>query len=180
MIGSLESSRYVSYANDCRLNTLLWYHNARFQAVVQTISDRVEARSTTASRGSKKCASLAQRLATAPSAAGKAAIIRKELIEQLVRLLGEAAGSLDAEKPTSLYGFDSLVAAELLNWLASTLGVDMTLVQLLSKATRIEDVVRMAVEVNEKKCVDDPVHGSSASHNHLLTSLDINARFAAE
>ena len=50
-----------------------------------------------------------------------------------------AADSIDAEKPMSLYGFDSIVAAELRNWLVGTLGVDMTLVQLLSKATRIED-----------------------------------------
>ena len=149
IIGSLEPSRYVPYVKDGQLDALLWRHDARFQAIIQAISDRAEARIAVASSGSNaECASLAQRLDAAASSAEKTGIIREELIEQLVRLLGVTGDSVGTEKPMSLYGFDRLVATELRNWLARTLSVDVTLVQLLSKATRIEDLVRMAAEVN--------------------------------
>lgn len=149
VIGSLEPARYLPYVRDNRFNSLLWHNDSRFQAVVQTISDRVD--DTTASKDFNNTdTSLSQRLDKAASSAEKASIVREVVIKQLTSLLGATEDDIDVEKPMSLYGFDSLVAAELRNWLVKTFGVDMGLVQLLSKATKIEDLVTMAIATNCK------------------------------
>lgn len=50
--------------------------------------------------------------------------------------------------PVSRYGVDSLVAGELRNWLIKTFGLEVSMLQLLSKNGRIEDLVKGAAKVD--------------------------------
>ncbi|KAI1441986.1 KR domain-containing protein [Annulohypoxylon stygium] len=125
---SFEPSRLIPYAAENRINDLVWYNNARFQAIRQSISDRM------------------QEHTTKDSVEEKTSIVREAIVERLAKLLSIAVDELNADKPLSQYGLDSLVAAELRSWLTKTLGVDITLLDLLSKGKSITDLITTVTE----------------------------------
>lgn len=150
-----EPGRFVPYVEDDRLKDLVWHQNTRYQAVVQAISDRAATRSSSAgSNNAGSESSVQAELKKALTSAEKMTIARSAIIERLSKLVSVEADEIDADKSMARYGVDSLVAAELRNWLVKTFsGVEVTLLQLLSEATRIEDLVKAAVgeESGEEK-----------------------------
>ncbi|KAL7625750.1 hypothetical protein AAE478_004973 [Parahypoxylon ruwenzoriense] len=143
IITGLEPARFIPYVEDDRMKDMAWHNNARFQSVMQAISDRAQARALADANTSGSGSSVSQRLSAVSTPAEKTAIAREAVVERLAKLLSVAADDIDVNKPMSRYGLDSLVAADLRNWLMKTFGTEVTLIQLLSKATKVEDLARL-------------------------------------
>lgn len=143
---SFEPSRLIPYAAENRINDLVWYNNARFQAIRQSISDRMQEHTTKGTGATGGTSSLSARLKAVDSVEEKTSIVREAIVERLAKLLSIAVDELNADKPLSQYGLDSLVAAELRSWLTKTLGVDITLLDLLSKGKSITDLITTVTE----------------------------------
>jgi acyl carrier protein len=150
MVTGLEPARFLPYLESGRINDLVWYNNTRFQAVKQAIADRAQAIASAGSSTSGGASSVATQLQNASSPAEKLTIAREAVATRLAELLGIAADDVDSDKPVSRYGVDSLVAGELRNWLIKTFGLELTMLQLLNKSTRIEDLVKGAAGVDSK------------------------------
>ncbi|RYP05939.1 hypothetical protein DL764_003473 [Monosporascus ibericus] len=150
VVTGLEPARFMPYVEGDRMNELVWHDNARFQAIIQAVSDRAQARTSVDSSTSGSRSPLTRKLQLAPSPTEKPAIVREAVIERLAELLDLTTDDIDAEKPISQYGVDSLIAAELRSWLNKTFGSHVTLLQLLSKGTRINDLVNSALLREDK------------------------------
>ena len=147
VVTGLEPARFLSYLENDRVNDLVWYNNSRFQGVRQAIADR--ARSASAgSNSSGGTSSIATQLQNASTPAEKLEISRTAITTRLAELLGVAADDIDANMPVSRYGVDSLVAGELRNWLIKTFGLEVSMLQLLSKNGKIEDLVKGAAKLD--------------------------------
>jgi zearalenone synthase (highly reducing iterative type I polyketide synthase) len=150
MVTGLEPARFVPYLESGRVNDLVWYNNTRFQAVNQAISDRAQTLASAGGNSGGGASSIATQLQNASTPAEKLVIARTAVATRLADLLGIAADDVDSNKPVSRYGVDSLVAGELRNWLIKTFGLELTMIQLLNKSTRIEDLVKGAAGVDGK------------------------------
>lgn len=145
VIVGLEPGRFMPYIDEDRLNDLVWLNNTRFQAIRQAISDRAKARMVgDASGGSGAGSSLAAKLRAALTPEERTTVAREAIIERLALLLSIEAEDIDSDKPLAQYGFDSLIAAELRNWLIKGFGVEVSLLKLLAKSTKISDLVTAA------------------------------------
>lgn len=147
MVTGLEPGRFLSYLDSGRVNDLVWYNRTRFQAVRQAISDRAQALMSAGANASAGGSSVAVLLQNASSTVEKLDIARAAVIARLAELLSIEADDVDSDKPVSRYGVDSLVAGELRNWLIKTFGLEVTMLQLLNKSTKIEDLVRGAAGI---------------------------------
>ncbi|KAI0508449.1 putative polyketide synthase [Xylaria bambusicola] len=147
VVTGLEPGRFVSYLDNGRVEDLVWYNRTRFQAVRQGISDRAQALKSASAGSSAAGSSVALQLQNASSSAEKLDIARAAVTTRLADLLGIEADDVDADKPVSRYGVDSLVAGELRNWLIKTFGLELTMLQLLNKSTRIDDLIKGAAGI---------------------------------
>ncbi|KAI1095495.1 hypothetical protein F5B19DRAFT_503698 [Rostrohypoxylon terebratum] len=138
---SFEPGRLIPYALESRIDELVWHNNARFQAIRQSIFDRMQERTTKGSGAPASGYLLSTKLAAVKSAKEKALIIREAVSERLAKLLSVALDEIVTDKPLSQYGLDSLVAAELRSWLIKTFSVDVTLLDLLSKGKSLVDLI---------------------------------------
>ncbi|KAM3427390.1 hypothetical protein MY4824_009476 [Beauveria thailandica] len=151
IVTGLEPGRFLSYLDNGRVNDLVWYNNPRFQAVAQAISDHAQALSHGGSSGqgsSSSSSSVSVQLKNASTLAEKLTIARSAVTTKIAQLIGVAADEIDADKPLSRYGVDSLVAGELRSWLIRTFGIDIPMLQLLNKSTKIEALVQEAVKTS--------------------------------
>ncbi|KGO64075.1 Acyl transferase/acyl hydrolase/lysophospholipase [Penicillium italicum] len=166
VVTGLEPARFLPYLENDRVNDLLWYNNARFQGVRQAISDRARTLASAGSNSSGGTSSIATQLQNA-STPEKLDISRTAITTRLAELLGVAADDIDSNMPVSRYGVDSLVAGELRNWLIKTFGLEVSMLQLLSKNGKIEDLVKGAakVDVVEWKLRDEVVMRSKVLEN---------------
>lgn len=146
VVTGLEPSRFVSYLDNGRINDLVWYGNARFQAVAQAISEEALALTSGGGSGDGQNSSISTQLKNAATLVDKLAIARGAIITRIAELIGVAADEIDSDKPVSRYGVDSLVAGELRNWLIRTFRVEISMLQLLNKGTKIETLVEEAVK----------------------------------
>ncbi|KAI0970946.1 KR domain-containing protein [Xylaria arbuscula] len=147
MVSGLEPGRFLSYLDSGRVNDLVWYNGTRFQAVRQGISGCAQALSSASANSSARGSSIALRLQNASSPARKLDIARSAVNTRLAELLSIDADDVDSDKPVSRYGVDSLVASELRNWLIKTFGLELSMLQLLNKSTKIEDLVKGAAGI---------------------------------
>ncbi|KAK5997657.1 Prosolanapyrone synthase [Cladobotryum mycophilum] len=145
VVTGLEPTRFLSYLDSGRIDDLIWYNNTRFQSLAQAISDRAQVLASGSSSATGEGSSIATQLQNAPTPAEKLVIARLAITTRIAELLGVAADDVDSDKPVSRYGVDSLVAGELRNWLIKTFNLELTMLQLLSKSAKIEDLVRDAV-----------------------------------
>lgn len=148
VITGLEPSRFLPYLENDRVNDLVWYNNSRFQGVRQAISDRARTLASAGRNSSGGTSSIATQLQNASTPAEKLDVSRTAITARLAELLGVAADDFDANMPVSRYGVDSLVAGELRNWLIKTFGLEVSMIQLLSKNAKIEDLVKGAAKVD--------------------------------
>ncbi|KAJ5961793.1 Polyketide synthase KR [Penicillium viridicatum] len=148
VVTGLEPARFLSYLENDRVNDLVWYNNARFQGVRQAISDRARSLASAGSNTSGGTSSIATQLQNASTPAEKLEISRTAITTRLAELLAVAANDIDSDMPVSRYGVDSLVAVELQNWLFKTFGFEVSMLQLLSKSGKIEDLVKGAAKID--------------------------------
>ena len=75
----------------------------------------------------------------------------KLIIERLSKLLFPANSDIDAEKGIPDYGMDSMIAAELRNWLCRMFALDISLLESLDSDMKILDLADIAVKAKEFK-----------------------------
>ncbi|EED13647.1 polyketide synthase, putative [Talaromyces stipitatus ATCC 10500] len=150
VVTGLEPARFLSYLEGDRVNDLVWYNNARFQAVKQAILDRAQTLASARIDSSHGTSSITTQLQNASMPVEKLTIARGAITTRIAELLGVAADDIDSGDSISRYGVDSLVAGELRNWLIKTFNMEITMLQLLNKNTRIEDLVQGAAGVDSK------------------------------
>ena len=150
VVTGLEPAHFIPYLETGRANDLVWFKNARFQAVTQATSERAQARNSAANNASGGASSLGSRLQEASSPEEKLAIVREAISSRIGELMNLAVDDIDAGKPISHYGVDSLVAGELRNWLVRSFGVEVSLIQLLNQGTKLEDLVKKAAGLDSK------------------------------
>ncbi|KAM3502999.1 hypothetical protein MY10362_004480 [Beauveria mimosiformis] len=155
IVTGLEPGRFLSYLDNGRVNDLVWYSNPRFQAVAQAISDQAQQAQSHGQRSGagphgqgSSSSSVSVQLKNASTLAERLAIARSAVTTKIAQLIGVAADEIDSDKPVSRYGVDSLVAGELRNWLIRTFGIDISMLQLLNKSTKIEALVQEAVKTS--------------------------------
>jgi aryl carrier-like protein len=73
--------------------------------------------------------------------------VQEAIRNQLADLLAIGVDDVDASKPVHSYGVDSLVAVELRNWFARSIGADVAVLELLGNST----IAKLAANV-AKKC----------------------------
>ncbi|EGX93678.1 polyketide synthase, putative [Cordyceps militaris CM01] len=148
IVTGLEPGRFLSYLDNGRINELVWYSNPRFQAVAQAISDQAQALSSGSGAADGQGSSVSIQVKNASTPVEKLAIARCAITTQIGELIGVAADDIDSDQPVSRYGVDSLVAGELRNWLIRTFGIEISMLQLLNKSTKIESLVQEAVKIS--------------------------------
>lgn len=65
-------------------------------------------------------------------------------MQRLGKLLFVSADDVDGAKDVASYGNDSMIAAELRNWLMKMFRLDLSFLELVRKGTRVEDLVDLA------------------------------------
>ena len=141
----LEPGRFKTYVEEGRMNDITWRTDARFQTVLQAIYYRAED-GTKRATDKEASSSVFTQLKQASSASEKIRIAQTALTERIGKLLSVPPDQIHLDFPVAHYGIDSLVAAELRNWLHTTFGINMPLMQLLSKSTKMEDIVSTIVD----------------------------------
>jgi acyl carrier protein len=72
-------------------------------------------------------------------------LVTKMVIERLSKLLFMAKDEIDPEKGVSDYGMDSMIAAELRNWLWKMFSLDISFLDLLDSRMKIRDLAEKAM-----------------------------------
>ena len=68
------------------------------------------------------------------------------ILKKLSQLLYVAEGDVDMTVPIRTYGIDSMVAAELRNWLFATYAKDVSLFDLLDANTSVQKLEQMVIK----------------------------------
>ncbi|KAF2452119.1 putative polyketide synthase [Karstenula rhodostoma CBS 690.94] len=142
----LEPANFIPHFEDGRMREITWTTSARFQAVVQAISDRAKSRNSSPSKDFQRQSDVVAQMTLAASPAEKKTIAAEAVIARIGQLLSVQVDDIDASRPMAQYGLDSLVAAELRSWLATTFRIQIPLMHMLSQTTKIQDLVDILVE----------------------------------
>lgn len=91
------------------------------------------ARATGSSTASGSSISLRDELARVGGDIGEAVeLITRSMVERLAKLMMVPASDIDANKPLSAYGVDSLVAVEVRNWIAKEMNVEVSVFEIMA------------------------------------------------
>ncbi|KAI0521826.1 putative polyketide synthase [Xylaria bambusicola] len=146
IITGLEPRRFVAQWENNRASDLVWYKDARFQSVVQAISDQARSRPSAAMMTTRKSQPVSMRLTTAGSLREKTTIVQEAISAYISGLLGVSADEINVNKAMSNYGLDSLVVPELQNWFSTNFGMKVTTIQLLGEEATVANLARRAIE----------------------------------
>ena len=108
-----------------------WYRDARFSNLVQTIENLADQ---SGERVAKIAGEEGDAVADDEDPVGK---VRK----RIAQLLYLGLDALDVRAPLSKYGMDSMIAAEMRNWIFANFGSDVSLFKMLSPTITIEGLV---------------------------------------
>lgn len=73
-------------------------------------------------------------------------VVVEAVVERLAKLLFLEADEIDASKAVSDYGMDSMIAAEMRNWLVKIFKVDVSFLELLSPDMKILGLAERALK----------------------------------
>ena len=110
------------------LEGMAWYHDLRFSQILQATRNLASENSGTAGHFE--------------SADGNATTTER-ILKKLAQLLYIATDDVDVTRPISKYGIDSMVAAELRNWLFATFAKDVPLAHMLDTDKSVEMLEQM-------------------------------------
>ena len=110
------------------LEGMAWYHDLRFSQILQATRNLASENSETAGNfdSSDSNATTTQRI-----------------LKKLAQLLYISTDDIDIARPISKYGIDSMVAAELRNWLFANFAKDVPLAHMLDADTSVERLEQM-------------------------------------
>ena len=118
----------------------IWRMDARFGAILQAIEDQTQDRAT-----DKRGESLLARLNNA-SPTEVQTVVTEAVVEKFAKLLTVPVEKVDATREISKYGMDSMIAAELRNWVYKTFGTDIPLLKLMDPATDVKGLAKVVVD----------------------------------
>ena len=140
LLTGLEASKLVKM-NDA---DYLWHRDARVGSLVQAIEDLSHSQTKKTTR-----TTVIDKLRAAPRGEMRK-LVTRAIIEKLAKLLFMPVDEIDAIRAVSNYGMDSMVAAELRNWIIHTFEIDVPFLELLDPKMKIEMLVDRIIE-NSKK-----------------------------
>ncbi|KAK7545386.1 beta-ketoacyl synthase domain-containing protein [Phyllosticta citricarpa] len=101
-----------------------WIQDGRFAALLN--------RAQGSGAGSGSTVSLRDELSRCTDMAGAVDTITAAMVERLAKLMMVPASDIDANKPMSAYGVDSLVAVEVRNWIAKEMQVEVSVFEIMA------------------------------------------------
>ena len=139
LLTGLEPSKLVELYQKGLVAEFTWETDARFGGLLQSIDDQAQSHGNRAETGS-----VLDKMKTAlPEDVQQLA--KEAIVERLAKLLFIPVNEIDPALAVSAYGMDSMIAAELRNWLVKTFQTDVSFLELLSPQMKIEKLVEMAV-----------------------------------
>jgi len=128
LLTGLEASKLVA-VNDRNYH---WHSDARVGPVLQAIEDLLH------SQFNKTVGTtVLDKLSDAPPGEMRK-LVMQAIIENLAKLLFMPVDEIDATRAVSNYGMDSMIAAELRNWLVKVFETDIPFLELLDPGMKIE------------------------------------------
>ena len=115
--------------------------DARFGAILQAVEDQTQDRAT-----DKRGESLLARLDGASPTEEVQTVVTEAVVEKFAKLLTVPMEKVDATREISKYGMDSMIAAELRNWVYKTFGTDIPLLKLMDPATDVKGLAKVIVD----------------------------------
>ena len=139
LLTGLEPSKLVELHRKGSVTEFTWNTDARFSGLLQAIEDQSRSKVIRAEAGS----ALDKLRNALPESVQQ--LVTEAIVERLAKLLFVPADQIDPARAISDYGIDSMIAAELRNWLIKTFKTDISFLELLSPQMRVERLIEMAV-----------------------------------
>jgi len=135
----MDPARLRKSVSDSAATDVFWIDNARFATLAQAISSA--GISNSAGESGK---TILAAVASAATPAEAVLLVSAYFVEKLSRLLLIDAGEFEPDgKAIADYGLDSMIGAELRNWIFKNLGLDIPFQQLLGPALTITKFARL-------------------------------------
>ena len=139
LLTGLEPCRLVDLYQKGLATEFTWSTDARFASLLQAVEDQSQSHTIKTEAGS-----VLDRLRNA-SPESVQQLVTEAIVERLAKLLFVPVDQIDPAHAVSDYGMDSMIAAELRNWLVKTFNTDVSFLELLSPQMKIETLVGRAV-----------------------------------
>lgn len=133
LLAGIEPTGLRQTAKTHPLHEMPWYHDRRFLSLIKATETL-----STESLGSRPKAEIEDGQATP----------LERIHRKLAQLLYVSMDAIDVQRPIRAYGIDSMIAAELRNWLYVTLAQDVSLFTMLSSDMTVE---KLAQSVGQKE-----------------------------
>jgi KR domain/Phosphopantetheine attachment site len=131
LLTGLEACKLLQTSSD----GLHWHADPRVRRVLQSMEDLSLAESHASGPQT-----VLDRWRSAPPAEMRQ-LVTEAIVERLAKLLFLPVDEIDVRRAVSSYGIDSMIAAELRNWLVKVFAADISFLELLSPTLRIELLV---------------------------------------
>ena len=139
LLTGLEPDKLVDLYGKGMATDFTWSTDARFASLLQAVEDLSHSHTIKTEAGS-----VLEKLGDA-SRESVQQVVMEVIVERLAKLLFLPVDRIDPAHAVSVYGMDSMIAAELRNWLVKTFDTDVSFLELLSPEMKIETLVEMAV-----------------------------------
>lgn len=134
VVVGLDPAKLQKAVNDSASADSFWLHDARFSSVVHSIKA-----SGSDEAGSGKAGSILSSIRAAPTLADAIKLINEHFVEKLVRMLMLDPDDVDPTVGSiASYGIDSMIGAELRNWIFKEFAMDVPFQQLLGPTLTVE------------------------------------------
>lgn len=139
LLTGLEASKLVDAYQNGTAADFHWSTDARFGNLLQRIDDLSYSRSIV-----KKSLTVSEEIDTV-TLSERRELVMQRILYRLAKLLFLPVDEIDATRAVSHYGMDSMIAAELRNWLMKTFQTDISFLELLNPQTLILDLVERSL-----------------------------------
>lgn len=144
LVTGFEPGKFVEMFEQGLVFDYHWTADPRHGRLMQAIEDLVQLKPS-----EKKEGSTPDQLKNALSPGELKRLVTKMVVERLSKLLFMSANEIDPEHGMGHYGMDSMIAAELCNWLWKTFALEISFLELLSSQTKINDLVEKAMVIQD-------------------------------
>lgn len=121
-----------------------WHTDARFAGLLQAVQDQSRSHNTINKAAEAASSVLDDKLRNASPECVRR-LVTEAVVGRLAKLLFVPVDRIDPARAVSEYGMDSMIAAELRNWLVKTFSTDVSFLELLSPEMKVETLVEMVV-----------------------------------
>jgi short-subunit dehydrogenase len=157
VLTGFEPRKLSELDNDGAATDFTWSADPRMQRIAQAVQDyhdtahgsnaTTQHSSSSATITAKELHALAQSIrknADTVLEQRLRSVVRGAVMQRLAKLLFVSAEDIDGAKDVASYGIDSMIAAELRNWLMKTFRLDLSFLALVGKGMRVDDLIDTA------------------------------------